>query len=241
MFNFWTITGEQKAYYLKQFLLLTSDHYSTIKGNIAKVFFEKSALPVSELSSIWKLSDIDKDGALSLPEFCIAMHLVVLRRNGIQLPSAIPEALLEIFQSLTSDGLEFKIQQMDLCKHSEALLNSGSKKWTQFNDSPVPFTTSATTTSPTHLVNFDYNVESIVRDPHIKHPVPVRLSPNSPSISTFEQAKCSKESLQSFVISTDNSFHPCVRKDSMRESWPLDSDDLNWPNGKLSPISTSNL
>lgn len=35
-----------------------------------------------------------KDGALSLPEFKIAMHLVVLRRNNIQLPDVLPPSLV---------------------------------------------------------------------------------------------------------------------------------------------------
>ncbi len=41
-----------------------------------------------------QLSDVDRDGALSLEEFCIAMHLVVLRRNDIELPANLPPALI---------------------------------------------------------------------------------------------------------------------------------------------------
>lgn len=41
-----------------------------------------------------QLSDITRDGALSLAEFKIAMHLVVLKRNGIALPSALPPSLV---------------------------------------------------------------------------------------------------------------------------------------------------
>lgn len=35
-------------------------------GQIAKEFFEKSKLPTKELSKIWKLSDVNRDGALTL-------------------------------------------------------------------------------------------------------------------------------------------------------------------------------
>ena len=62
-------------------------------GNIAKEFFERSRLPTSELSQIWNLADINHDGALSLAEFCTAMHLVVLRVNGFELPDALPPQL----------------------------------------------------------------------------------------------------------------------------------------------------
>lgn len=65
-----------------------------ITGAVAKEFFEKSKLPVHELSKIWQLSDIDKDGALSIEEFCTAMHLVVLRRNNIELREPLPASLV---------------------------------------------------------------------------------------------------------------------------------------------------
>ncbi|CAF5129685.1 unnamed protein product, partial [Rotaria socialis] len=61
--------------------------------NIAKEFFERSHLPTSELSQIWNLSDVNHDGALSLAEFCTAMHLVVLRVNGFELPDELPTQL----------------------------------------------------------------------------------------------------------------------------------------------------
>lgn len=215
MFDFWKINSEQKAYYLKQFYNFNTDFYSTIRGNVAKVFFEKSGLPVSELSSIWKLSDIDKDGALSLPEFCIAMHLVVLRRNKVQMPNSIPAPLLEIYNCLNSDGFDFKLdfdsrkssinasdlaEQMRKNSINSDGQNITNKNWTQFNDSPVPSTSSCA--SPTHLTNFDYNVESIVKNPHIKHPVPLRLSPTSPSIA-FEPV--TKEACLS--LPSENSLH----------------------------------
>lgn len=37
---------------------------------------------------------MDCDGALTLPEFCAAFHLVVARKNGYQLPETLPETLL---------------------------------------------------------------------------------------------------------------------------------------------------
>ena len=47
-----------------------------IPGVLAKEFFEKSRLPINELRKIWQLSDVTKDGCLSLEEFLTAMHLV---------------------------------------------------------------------------------------------------------------------------------------------------------------------
>lgn len=41
-----------------------------------------------------QLSDVNKDNALNLDEFCIAMHLVVALRHGLDLPTVLPDVLL---------------------------------------------------------------------------------------------------------------------------------------------------
>uniref|UniRef100_A0A8B9IRV6 RALBP1 associated Eps domain containing 2 n=1 Tax=Amazona collaria TaxID=241587 RepID=A0A8B9IRV6_9PSIT len=90
----WRITEEQRDYYINQFRSLQPDLNSFVSGSVAKNFFTKSKLPIPELSHIWELSDVDCDGALTLPEFCAAFHLVVARKNGYQLPETLPETLL---------------------------------------------------------------------------------------------------------------------------------------------------
>lgn len=88
------ITKEQKEYYVKQFRSIQPDVNGLLSGPAAKVFFEKSRIPVEELRHIWQLCDVTKDGALSLAEFAAAMHLVVLRRNNIPLPPILPDCLV---------------------------------------------------------------------------------------------------------------------------------------------------
>ncbi|XP_061220502.1 ralBP1-associated Eps domain-containing protein 2 isoform X2 [Neopsephotus bourkii] len=90
----WRITEEQRDYYINQFRSLQPDLNSFVSGSVARNFFTKSKLPIPELSHIWELSDVDCDGALTLPEFCAAFHLVVARKNGYQLPETLPETLL---------------------------------------------------------------------------------------------------------------------------------------------------
>ncbi|XP_058681508.1 ralBP1-associated Eps domain-containing protein 2 [Ammospiza caudacuta] len=90
----WRITEEQRDYYINQFRSLQPDLKAFISGSVAKNFFTKSKLPIPELSHIWELSDVDCDGALTLPEFCAAFHLVVARKNGYQLPETLPETLM---------------------------------------------------------------------------------------------------------------------------------------------------
>ncbi|CAE8725353.1 unnamed protein product, partial [Polarella glacialis] len=65
----------------------------------AKEVLERSGLAREELSHIWRLSDLDGDGSLTLPEFVCAMHLIAGRRRGLQLPqSSLPPELLQSCQ-----------------------------------------------------------------------------------------------------------------------------------------------
>lgn len=184
-FDIWIITSEQKDYYLKQFKTMQSDLTGKISGTVAKEFFEKSNLPISELSRIWQLSDVDKDGALTLEEFCTAMHLVVLRRNNIELPDLLPDTLVPEFSALNTEfitngkrsspsGQENQTEQQDSIQ-----LSPQNKVWTKFTDSPTAGRDNGNSPSTgMHPVNFDFNTASIVKDPKILHPVAVRLSPS---------------------------------------------------------------
>ncbi|EEC00898.1 partner of ralbp-1, putative [Ixodes scapularis] len=102
--DIWSIADDQRDYYTNQFQAMQPDLRGKITGAIAKEFFEKSKLPVHELSKIWQLSDIDKDGALSIEEFRTAMHLVVLRRNSIELPEVLPPSLVPKLPQKPVDG-----------------------------------------------------------------------------------------------------------------------------------------
>ena len=79
---------------LISFKTIQPDLNGFIPGSAAKEFFTKSKLPILELSHIRELSDFDKDGALTLDEFCAAFHLVVARKNGYDLPEKLPESLM---------------------------------------------------------------------------------------------------------------------------------------------------
>ncbi|XP_062982489.1 ralBP1-associated Eps domain-containing protein 2 isoform X2 [Elgaria multicarinata webbii] len=124
----WRITEEQREYYINQFKFLQPDLNSFISGSVAKNFFTKSKLPIPELSHIWELSDVDCDGALTLPEFCAAFHLVVARKNGYLLPDTLPETLLP--DCLQTASLKPKSDRM-LNSYSEPL--SVSQQARDFN------------------------------------------------------------------------------------------------------------
>ncbi|XP_071818605.1 ralBP1-associated Eps domain-containing protein 2-like isoform X7 [Apostichopus japonicus] len=107
----WVITKEQRKYYTQQFQNLQQDLALSIKGPDAKAFFEKSKLPTYELSQIWQLSDVNKDGTLYLEEFCTAMHLVVLRKHDISLPEKLPASLIpKLGRSITPPSSESEVK-----------------------------------------------------------------------------------------------------------------------------------
>ncbi|XP_076032732.1 RALBP1 associated Eps domain containing isoform X2 [Oratosquilla oratoria] len=204
----WSITEEQRLYYTEQFRSMQSDLSKLLSGTVAKEFFEKSKLPVNELSKIWQLSDVSRDGALSLEEFFTAMHLVVLRRNNIDLPETLPPSLMPTDHARrrksSSSGIDggnsgasgssssmtaapgstsFQEQEHNTSKPTpEPLSPSRGKEWTKFVDSPT-----STVSSPgLKPVNFDFQKAAVEQDPKILHPKPVRLTPESKRLEAPE-------------------------------------------------------
>ncbi|KAK7080643.1 RalBP1-associated Eps domain-containing protein 1, partial [Halocaridina rubra] len=195
-FDVWTITEEQRQYYTDQFRSMQSDLTALLSGNDAKEFFEKSKLPVQELSKIWHLADVTRDGALSLEEFFTAMHLVVLRRNHIELPETLPPSLNPVLQRSCSSGAEGgncgasgnssvvaiapSVPETEPATKAtpdplSPTRNKEASTWTKFVDSPT-----STLSSPgLKPVNFDFQKSAVEQDPKILHPKAVRLTPES--------------------------------------------------------------
>ncbi|XP_050697135.1 ralBP1-associated Eps domain-containing protein 2-like isoform X2 [Eriocheir sinensis] len=205
-YNVWSITEEQRQYYTEQFRAMQPDLTSLLSGTAAKEFFEKSKLPVNELSKIWQLSDVTRDGALSLQEFFTAMHLVVLRRNNIELPETLPPSLYPmLLRKSSSSGVEGGGNSGASGNSSvvpgggggaaaeggeaggakatpDPLSPSRNKEWTKFVDSPT-----STLSSPgLKPVNFDFQKSAVEQDPKILHPKAVRLTPESKRLEVAE-------------------------------------------------------
>ncbi|CAE1318287.1 REPS [Acanthosepion pharaonis] len=174
----WTISKEQREYYVKQFKTMQAELNGVILGSIAKEFFEKSKLPVHELSKIWQLSDLNRDGALSLDEFCIAMHLVVLRRNDIELPDHLPVSLMP-YSTLTNDEPFAADLPPGSTLKRLTPTSPPSNQWTR-TSFPVESPTSSGLSSPAPKpVNFEFS-KPVATDPDSKivHPVALRMSPD---------------------------------------------------------------
>ncbi|KAK3098749.1 hypothetical protein FSP39_022716 [Pinctada imbricata] len=178
----WAINDEQRDYYTKQFQTMQPDLNGTITGAVAKEFFEKSKLPVQELSKIWQLSDLNRDGALSLEEFCIAMHLVVLRRNEIELPERLPFALMPYTAFANEEPFAADLPQGSTLKRVTPPASSPQAAAGQWVPEPPIQEQSSDTASDVASpvikpVNFGFQKP----DPEsgIAHPIAVRVSPES--------------------------------------------------------------
>ncbi|CAH0400803.1 unnamed protein product [Chilo suppressalis] len=127
----WAISDAQAHHYASQFAQLRPER-GLLSGQTARLFFEKSRLPVPDLRKIWQLSDITKDGMLTLEEFSIAMHLIVLRRNNIPVPDALPTCLVPKVDSRFSQ----QAVTTDLVDLGADMFSSGSSADFSFVNKP---------------------------------------------------------------------------------------------------------
>eukprot|EP00066_Takifugu_rubripes_P021319 XP_011610585.1 PREDICTED: ralBP1-associated Eps domain-containing protein 1 [Takifugu rubripes] len=163
----WKITDEQRQYYINQFKSIQPDLNGFIPGSAAKEFFTKSKLPILELSHIWELSDFDKDGALTLDEFCAAFHLVVARKNGYDLPEKLPESLMPKLIDL-DDSADIPEQSAEVGYSGSPVEATPSKSpsmpslnqaWPEMNQSSEQWETfSERSSSSQTLTQFDSNI-----------------------------------------------------------------------------------
>ncbi|CAD5117242.1 DgyrCDS6038 [Dimorphilus gyrociliatus] len=212
MDDIWTITDEQRDYYTKQFHTMQPDRQGSISGAVAKDYFEKSRLPVHELAKIWQLSDLNGDGLLSLEEFCIAMHLVVLRRNKIDLPDSLPSSLTpyvplseEPFASDLPQGSTMKrisppspvIWQQVIDSRSSSAVSSPSVKPTNFDFAPI---------APDPVTNTAVNDETARPRPTPKKAPPDGSTANVilPPPITNESSKHARSSSMDNTLSGEN-------------------------------------
>ncbi|XP_018598065.2 ralBP1-associated Eps domain-containing protein 1 isoform X2 [Scleropages formosus] len=190
----WKITEEQRQYYINQFKTIQPDLNGLIPGSAAKEFFTKSKLPILELSHIWELSDFDKDGALTLDEFCAAFHLVVARKNGYDLPEKLPESLMPKLIDLDDSAevpdqaqeVGFPSSPVEVTSNKSPSMPSLNQTWPELNQSNEWETFSERSSSSQTLTQFDSNIAPADPDTAIVHPVPIRMTPSKIHMQEME-------------------------------------------------------
>uniref|UniRef100_A0A671WDT5 RALBP1 associated Eps domain containing 1 n=1 Tax=Sparus aurata TaxID=8175 RepID=A0A671WDT5_SPAAU len=191
----WKITDEQRQYYINQFKTIQPDLTGFIPGSAAKEFFTKSKLPILELSHIWELSDFDKDGALTLDEFCAAFHLVVARKNGYDLPEKLPESLMPKLIDLDDSAevpeptadVGYSGSPVEVTPNKSPSMPSLNQAWPEMNQSSEQWETfSERSSSSQTLTQFDSNIAPADPDTAIVHPVPIRMTPSKIHMQEME-------------------------------------------------------
>ncbi|XP_054618623.1 ralBP1-associated Eps domain-containing protein 1 isoform X1 [Dunckerocampus dactyliophorus] len=198
----WKITDEQRQYYINQFKTIQPDLTGFIPGSAAKEFFTKSKLPILELSHIWELSDFDKDGALTLDEFCAAFHLVVARKNGYDLPEKLPESLMPKLIDLDDSAevpeptadVGFSASPAEVTPNKSPSMPSLNQAWPEMNQTNEQWETfSERSSSSQTLTQFDSNIAPADPDTAIVHPVPIRMTPSKIHMQEMELKRTGSE------------------------------------------------
>jgi len=99
---FLTRIGHIQGLFQPCHLYIGARNESTVEWILILIVGNALQLNVVAITANRQLSDVNRDGALSLDEFCTAMHLVVLRRNDIELPDTLPPVLQPYTPLVTS-------------------------------------------------------------------------------------------------------------------------------------------
>ncbi|GMS96358.1 hypothetical protein PENTCL1PPCAC_18533 [Pristionchus entomophagus] len=89
----WTMPQQNKLKYAQQFNGIDKQRTGFLLGPAARNALGQSGLPTHALAHVWTLSDVNKDGRLSVEEFSIAMWLIEQHKTGFALPSELPPEL----------------------------------------------------------------------------------------------------------------------------------------------------
>uniref|UniRef100_A0A0K0CXP6 Intersectin-1 n=1 Tax=Angiostrongylus cantonensis TaxID=6313 RepID=A0A0K0CXP6_ANGCA len=92
----WAIPHQAKLRYSQQFNQQDKQRVGFLTGQAGRSALGMSGLPTPTLAHIWTLSDVNKDGKLTVDEFCIAMHLIDMVKVGYALPDQTPPELVQM-------------------------------------------------------------------------------------------------------------------------------------------------
>merc|ERR1719471_2455636 len=90
----WIIPQQKRVQYMAQFQANDKAKTGFLAAVQARTILLQTGLAQQTLATVWNLSDIDKDGKLSVEEFILAMHLCEMGQKGEPLPDPLPIALV---------------------------------------------------------------------------------------------------------------------------------------------------
>uniref|UniRef100_A0A673FYI2 Intersectin-2-like n=1 Tax=Sinocyclocheilus rhinocerous TaxID=307959 RepID=A0A673FYI2_9TELE len=89
----WAVPQSSRLKYRQQFNSLDKLMSGYLSGPQVRNALTASNLTQTQLSTIWALADVDRDGQLRAEEFILAMHLVDMAKTGQPLPLTLPPDL----------------------------------------------------------------------------------------------------------------------------------------------------
>merc|ERR1719367_18049 len=90
----WAIPQQKRVQYMAQFQANDKAKTGFLAAVQARTILLQTGLAQQTLASVWNISDIDKDGKLSVEEFILAMHLCDMGQKGEPLPDPLPIQLV---------------------------------------------------------------------------------------------------------------------------------------------------
>ncbi|CAI2351984.1 unnamed protein product [Caenorhabditis sp. 36 PRJEB53466] len=92
----WAIPHHHKLKYSQLFNALDKDRVGSLSSQIGRSALGLSGLATSVLAHIWFLSDVNKDGKLSVEEYAISQYMIEMFKAGYALPKVTPPELVRM-------------------------------------------------------------------------------------------------------------------------------------------------
>lgn len=150
----YTITSEARAQYEKLWNTLDKNPSTgLLEGKDAAAFFAKSGQHRDVLRQVWQMSDLNGDGAMDFSEFTIGMHLTMLAKKGFDLPSSLPQELLQSAAptAVASNSNDMNISTLNFstlnANFSTLMENDNSNPSSYFPSPPPPVALGSSTFS----------------------------------------------------------------------------------------------
>ncbi|KAF1755515.1 hypothetical protein GCK72_011965 [Caenorhabditis remanei] len=92
----WAIPHHNKLKYSQLFNALDKDRMGSLSSQVGRSALGLSGLPTNVLAHIWFLSDVNKDGKLSVDEYSISQYMIEMFKSGYSLPKVTPPELVRM-------------------------------------------------------------------------------------------------------------------------------------------------
>uniref|UniRef100_A0A1I7V4P3 Intersectin-1 n=1 Tax=Caenorhabditis tropicalis TaxID=1561998 RepID=A0A1I7V4P3_9PELO len=92
----WAIPHHNKLKYSQLFNALDKDRLGSLSSHVGRSALGLSGLPTSVLAHVWFLSDVNKDGKLSVDEYAISQFMIEMFKSGYALPKVTPPELVRM-------------------------------------------------------------------------------------------------------------------------------------------------